>query len=77
MKTIKFKWENENGVVIDCLLEFYKATSDTLTEPASDPEIDLVQAMVDGHDVLPDLSDEVIKMLEEKAMDEALESEEA
>lgn len=68
MRTIHHLFKHSDGLELDCTLEYEKGQRATLTDPAFPPEVYLFTAKVGGVDVLPLLSDALIRTIEESAL---------
>jgi hypothetical protein len=68
MRTITHLFKHSDGLELDCTLEYEKGQRATLTDPAFPPETYLITAKVGGVDIMPLLSDPLIRAIEENAL---------
>ena len=65
MRVIHHLFKHSDGLELDCTLEYERGQRATLTDPAFPPEAYLITAKVGGVDVMPLLSDALIRTIEE------------
>ena len=68
MRTISYTHYHSEGLTLDCTLEYSPAEPETDIEPAWPAQAILMSAKVGGVDILPLLSDRLIKTIEEAAV---------